>query len=38
LNATNLNTIANEVLQTGPGFVTQETAERVISLSEAGTR
>jgi len=38
LNATNLNTIANEVLQTGPGFVTQETAERVIALSEAGTR
>ena len=38
LNATNLNTIANDVLQTGPGFVTQETAERVIELSEAGTR
>ncbi len=38
LNATNLNTVANEVLLTGPGFVTQETAERVISLSEAGTR
>ncbi len=38
LNATNLNTIANEVVQTGPGFVTQENAERVIELSEAGTR
>ena len=38
LNATNLNTVANEVIQTGPGFVTQETTERVIELSEAGTR
>ncbi len=38
LNATNLNTIANDVLMTGPGFVTAETAERVIALSEAGTR
>jgi simple sugar transport system substrate-binding protein len=38
LNADNLNTIANPVLQTGPGFVTQENAERVIELSEAGTR
>ena len=38
LNATNLNTIANPVLQTGPGFVTQENAERVIELSEQGTR
>ncbi len=37
-NARNLNTIANPVLQTGPGFVTQENAERVIELSEAGTR
>jgi simple sugar transport system substrate-binding protein len=35
---TNLNTIANPVLQTGPGFVTQENAERVIELAEAGTR
>jgi len=38
LNADNLNTIANPVLQTGPGFVTQETAERVIELAEEGTR
>lgn len=35
---TNLNTIANDVIQTGPGFVTQETAARVIELSAAGTR
>ncbi|MCC6312841.1 MAG: sugar ABC transporter substrate-binding protein [Thermomicrobiales bacterium] len=35
---TNLNTVANPVLMTGPGFVTQENAERVISLAEAGTR
>jgi simple sugar transport system substrate-binding protein len=38
LNVTNLNTIANPVLQTGPGFVTQETAERVIELSGRGIR
>jgi simple sugar transport system substrate-binding protein len=38
LNATNLNTIANPVLMTGPGFVTKETAARVIELSKAGTR
>jgi simple sugar transport system substrate-binding protein len=38
LNATNLNTIANPVLMTGPGFVTQENAERIIELSAAGTR
>ncbi len=38
LNATNLNTIANDVLMTGPGFVTADNAERVISLAEAGTR
>ncbi len=35
---TNLNTIANDVLMTGPGFVTQETAAAVIDLSAAGTR
>jgi simple sugar transport system substrate-binding protein len=34
----NLNTIANPVLMTGPGFVTKENAERVIALSQAGTR
>src|SRR5215210_6685365 len=38
MNATNLNTIANPVLMTGPGFVTQENAERIIELSAAGTR
>lgn len=38
LYSTNLNTVANPVIMTGPGFVTQENAERVIELSEAGTR
>jgi simple sugar transport system substrate-binding protein len=38
LNKTNLNTIANPVLMTGPGFVTKDTAARVIELSKAGTR
>ena len=38
LNITNLNTVANPVLMTGPGFVTQENAERVIELSAAGSR
>ena len=34
----NLNTIANPVLMTGPGFVTKDNALRVIDLSKAGTR
>jgi simple sugar transport system substrate-binding protein len=34
----NLNTPGSTVVQTGPGFVTQETAAQVIELSEAGTR
>jgi len=38
LYATNLNTIANPVLMTGPGFVTADNAARVIALSKAGTR
>lgn len=38
LYATNLNTIANPVLMTGPGFVTQENAAQVKDLSAAGTR
>jgi simple sugar transport system substrate-binding protein len=38
LFATNLNSIANPVLMTGPGFVTAENAGRVIDLSAAGTR
>ncbi|MGI9254272.1 MAG: sugar ABC transporter substrate-binding protein [Thermomicrobiales bacterium] len=35
---TNLNTIANPVLMTGPGFVTKDNAEKVIALAAAGTR
>jgi len=35
---TNLNTIANPVLMTGPGFVTQENAARIKELAAAGTR
>jgi simple sugar transport system substrate-binding protein len=38
LYQTNLNTIANDTLMTGPGLVTQEEAERVIQLAEEGTR
>ena len=38
LYKTNLNTIANPVLMTGPGFVTKDNAQRVIDLSKAGTR
>jgi len=38
LNASNLNTIANPVLMTGPGFVTKDNALKVINLSKAGTR
>ena len=38
LYKTNLNTIANPVLMTGPGFVTKENAGRVIDLSKQGTR
>ena len=38
LYKTNLNTIANDVIMTGPGFVTQDTAAQVIELSAAGTR
>jgi simple sugar transport system substrate-binding protein len=34
----NLNTVANPVIMTGPGFVTADNAERVIELSKAGTR
>lgn len=35
---TNLNTIANDVLMTGPGLVTKDNAARVQALSKAGTR
>lgn len=38
LNAKNLNTVASPLIMTGPGFVTADNAERVIELSEAGTR
>ncbi|RME52891.1 MAG: LacI family transcriptional regulator, partial [Caldilineae bacterium] len=38
LYAENLNTVANDVIMTGPGFVTAENAARVIDLSAAGTR
>jgi simple sugar transport system substrate-binding protein len=38
LNKTNLNAIANDVVMTGPGFVTQDTAAQVIDLAAAGTR
>jgi simple sugar transport system substrate-binding protein len=38
LYKSNLNTIANPVLMTGPGFVTRDNALRVIDLSKAGTR
>ncbi len=38
LYRTNLNTIANPVLMTGPGFVTKDNAARVIQLSKQGTR
>lgn len=34
----NLNTPGQILIPTGPGFVTQETAEQVIELSAAGTR
>ncbi len=38
LYSTNLNTIANDVLQTGPGFVTSANVVQVIKLTAAGTR
>src|SRR5437588_11818711 len=38
LYRTNLNTIANDVLMTGPGFVTSENVSQVIKLTSQGTR
>ncbi len=38
LYKTNLNTIANDVLQTGPGFVTAQNVNQVIQLTAQGTR
>jgi simple sugar transport system substrate-binding protein len=34
----NLNTPGSDIIMTGPGFVTQETAAQVIDLAEKGTR
>jgi simple sugar transport system substrate-binding protein len=38
LYKTNLNTIANDIIQTGPGFVTQQNVAQVIQLTAQGTR
>ncbi len=38
LYKTNLNTIANDVLLTGPGFVTSANVAQVIQLTAQGTR
>ena len=38
LYKTNLNTIANSILQTGPGFVDSSNVSQVIQLTAAGTR
>ncbi len=38
LYKTNLNTIANSVLMTGPGFVTSDNVSKVIQLTAQGTR
>ncbi len=38
LYKTNLNTIANDVLLTGPGFVTSQNVSQVIQLTAQGTR
>lgn len=38
LYRTNLNTIANQVLLTGPGYVTSANVTQVIQLTAAGTR
>jgi len=38
LYKTNLNTIANDVLQTGPSFVTADNVAKVIQLTAQGTR
>ncbi len=34
----NLNTIANPIIMTGPGFVTKDNAARIKDLAKAGTR
>ncbi len=38
LYKTNLNTVANDVVQTGPGFVTSSNVNQVIKLTAQGTR
>jgi simple sugar transport system substrate-binding protein len=38
LYRTNLNTIANPVLLTGPGFVTKDNASKIITLTQQGSR
>jgi len=38
LYKTNLNTVANSVIQTGPGFVTSSNVTQVIALTAQGTR
>jgi len=38
LYKTNLNTISNDVIQTGPGFVTADNVAKVIQLTAQGTR
>jgi len=38
LYKTNLNTIANDIIQTGPGFVTPQNVSQVIQLTAQGTR
>ncbi len=38
LYRTNLNTVANDVIMTGPGYVTQDNVAQVIKLTAAGTR
>ena len=38
LYKTNLNTISNDILQTGPGFVTSDNVNQVIQLTAQGTR
>jgi len=38
LYRTNLNTIANDILQTGPGYVTSDNVNQVIQLTAQGTR
>lgn len=38
LYKTNLNTVANNVIMTGPGFVTSDNVSQIIQLTSAGTR